>query len=293
MHYTKRPLTYSEQIDLLRARGLHVADAARAKRWLNRTSYYRLSAYFIPFKIPSTDTFGPAASFDSVIELYNFDARIRLLVMQAIEKIEVAVRATIVYEMTHSLGPFAYTDPVNFAPTFDHVKLMETITHEKERSNETFVTHYQATYTLEPHLPLWMVTELVSFGTLSTMYRGFSRGLQRAISDAYEVPEGAFKTWLHTLSYTRNSCAHHNRLWNRKFAIKPKLPPGWPYMIPTNDRLYAILVVVQHMLRIIAPRCRWKDRIMALILAHPSVNRYHMGFPANWLSLEPWSSSAI
>jgi abortive infection bacteriophage resistance protein len=217
----------------------------------------------------------------------------RLLVMQAIEKIEVAVRATIVYEMSHRLGPFAYADAANFSPTFDHVKMMEKITDEKDRSKETFVSHYVATYTLEPHLPLWMVTELVPFGTLSMMYTGFSRNLQRTISNVYGVAEGAFRTWLHTLSYTRNSCAHHNRLWNRKFAIKPALPPGWPYLIPTNDRLYAILVVMQYMLKTIAPRCRWKDRIMALILAHPEVNRYHMGFPANWLELEPWCSSVI
>ena len=195
--------------------------------------------------------------------------------------------------MAHGLGLYAYADVTNFSPHFNHLKMMEGIATDEQRSRESFVEHFRSKYTSEPYLPIWMVTELISFGALSTMYSGLRRSLQRRIADEFGVPEGAFRTWLHTLNYVRNSCAHHNRLWNRKLAIKPALPHKWPYLTPENDKLYTVLVVMLHMLGYIAPKCRWKDRTMHLLLEHPRVPLRLMGFPENWASLWPWSLSEI
>src|SRR5262249_35438406 len=121
--------------------------------------------------------------------------------------------------------------------------LMDEISKEEHRSREEFVNHFRAKYDSEPYLPLWMVTELLSLGSVSMMYKGFRHNLQKRIADRFGVPEGSFKTWLHTLSYVRNSCAHHNRLWNRQLAIAPAFPPRFPYHVPVNNRLYAVLVL--------------------------------------------------
>jgi len=293
MHYTKRPLTLDEQVDLLVSRGLLISDRARAKRWLERTSYYRLSAYFLPIKIRDTDRYYSGATFEAVLDLYKFDARLRVLVLQGIERIEVAARASMVYEIAHTLGPFAYANPANFSPGFDHAKLMDEITTERSRSREAFVEHFGRKYYLEPHLPIWMVSELLSLGAVSMMYKGFPRHLQRKISDHFQIAEGPFKSWLHTLNYIRNVCAHHNRLWNRQLAIAPAIPHEFPYSVPSNNRVYAVVMLMQHVLEIIAPRCRWKDRVMCLILEHSNVPLMQMGFPANWKNVEPWKTSKL
>ncbi len=293
MRYTKPPLTFDEQVDLLIKRGLQIDDRERALRWLRRVSYYRLSAYFLPFKIRDTDAYRKGASFDSVLALYKFDAKLRLLILQAIERVEVAIRTAITYEMAHQLGPFGYSNPENFSPTFNHAKLLDTIREEVGRSKETFVSHFRIKYHEEPFLPVWMVTECIPFGSLSMVYGGLKRNLQKRIADHFRVPEGAFKSWLHTLNYVRNACAHHNRLWNRKLAISPSLPPTWRYLTPRPDRVYAVLQIIQSMITTIAPECRWKDRIMILVLSHPTLNTAAMGFPVNWKELPPWDVSPL
>ncbi len=120
MRYDKPALTFDEQLALLQQRGLHVPDTARARHWLQRVSYYRLSAYFLPFK--HGELFRAGTDFDDVAGLYVFDRKLRLLVLDAIERIEVAMRTAVTYEVGHRFGAFGHTDPANFSPHFEHTK---------------------------------------------------------------------------------------------------------------------------------------------------------------------------
>lgn len=154
MRYTKLALTYEQQLDLLLARGLAIPDRDRALHWLKRKGYFRLSAYFLPFKIRGTDQHAHGATFTDVIKLYKFDAHLRLLVIKAIDRVEVALRASATYHFAHVLGPFGYTDVSNFTPFvpspgagvpstgFDHGFLMRRIESEVKQSKEEFVRHY-------------------------------------------------------------------------------------------------------------------------------------------------------
>ncbi len=167
LRYQKPALTYSEQIDLLEKRGLRINDKALAANWLSRTNYYRFSAYLYPFRNPD-DTFKPGTDFSFVCDLYNFDRRLRLLVMDAIERIEIWLRTTLTYEMAHKIGPFGYIRKRNFTKGFKHKEFMGQLLKEIERSKEEFVSHYGDKYTGEKHLPIWMATELLTFGTCHT-----------------------------------------------------------------------------------------------------------------------------
>lgn len=149
MHYTKPALTFDQQLDLLRERGLAVADPARASHWLSKVSYYRLSAYFLPFK--DGDRFRPGVEFDQVAGLYIFDRKLRLLALDAIERVEVAIRTAITYGIGHVHGPFGHTVATNFAPEFDHAKFMAELEAEEQRAKETFVSHFRGKYTAEQH----------------------------------------------------------------------------------------------------------------------------------------------
>lgn len=290
MRYPKQALSFPDQLALLQQRGLHVADPARAQHWLQRVSYYRLSAYFLPFK--DAEAFRPGTEFDDIAGLYIFDRKLRLLVLDAIERVEIALRTAITYEIGHVYGPFGYTDPGNLDPGFDHARLMTDLAVEERRAQETFAQHFRAKYTSETHLPVWMATELLSFGSISLLYRGLSPAIKRRIATEYGISDRHLGSWLHALSYVRNVCAHHKRLWNRQLGVRPQLPTrslSWTHHVPDNDRIYCVLVVLRHMLKVMSPRCRWRDRLFDLFDAHPNMDLTSMRIPAEWRTHKTWA----
>ena len=289
MRYSKQALSFPDQLSQLQQRGLHVADPARAVHWLQRVSYYRLSAYCLPFK--DGENFRPETEFNDIAGLYIFDRKLRLLVLDAIERIEVALRTAITYEIGHVYGSFGHADPANFSPGFDHAKFMAELSQEERRSRETFVAHFRGKYTSERHLPVWMATELLSFGTVSLLYKALRPAIKRSIATEYGVSDRNLASWLHALSYIRNVCAHHKRLWNRELAVKPQFPTrsrAWPHVVQGNQRLYCILVVLQHMLKVVAPRCHWRSRLIALLGEHPNVSLAAMQIPVDWRTRGIW-----
>ncbi len=270
-------------------RGLTIRDRGRALRWLEKISYYRLSAYFLPFK--QDDAFVPGTEFNDIAGLYIFDRKLRLLVLDAIERVEVAVRTAITYEISRTYGSFGHIDPANFDPRYRHAELLRDIRTEEARAGETFVQHFRNKYTSEPDLPVWMATELLSFGAISLMYRYMPPALKSSIARPFGVPDSFFARWLHSLSYVRNVCAHHKRLWNREFAIRPPLPTrtvAWAATIPDTGRMYCALAILRHLLIVVSPGCLWKTRLEALLAQHPQVSRQAMGFDPNWQSRSLW-----
>lgn len=289
MRYLKPALTFDQQLDLLRQRGLTVRDPDRALRWLRSVSYYRLSAYFLPFK--DGEQFRSEADFNDIAGLYIFDRKLRLLVLDAIERIEVAIRTSVTYEIGHAYGTFGHTDPTNFAPDFDHPRFMNELLDEEGRAKEAFALHFRQQYAEEPHLPVWMATELLSFGTVSKLYQSLDPKLRQRIASPYKVDAQFLASWLHMLTYARNVCAHHKRLWNRHLAIKPRFPSrslAWPHQVPDNERLYAVLVVLRHMMTVNSPNSKWVERLHGLLAAHPTVPQSAMGFPGGWEKLATW-----
>ena len=113
MEYQKPPLTYNAQLDLLITRGLRVVDRVTALGYLRNISYYRLSAYYLPFK--QNEEFKPNTCVEDIINLYTFDRKLRLLVMDAIESIEIALRSQIIYHLSHTYGAFGYLNSNNFS----------------------------------------------------------------------------------------------------------------------------------------------------------------------------------
>lgn len=289
MNYSKQALGFADQLAQLQRRGLLVTDRDRALQWLRRVSYYRLSAYFLPSK--DHENFRPGTEFNDIAGLYIFDRKLRLILLDALERVEVAIRTAITYEIGHAYGPFGHTEPANFSPMFNHSKFMGELAAEEVRAKETFVTHFRAKYTDDSHLPVWMATELLSFGTISLLYKALVPTIKSRIAAEFRVSDRHLASWLHTLSYIRNVCAHHKRLWNRELAIKPQLPSrslSWPHDIPDNGRLYCILVVLRHMLVVVSPRCRWRNRLFDLFGDHSGIQLSAMGIPSDWRTRAIW-----
>jgi len=294
--YPKPSLPFSDQADLLIARGLVAAAKSDIIAKLQAVSYYRLSAYWVPFRLPGGDSLTPGTTLELVWRRYTFDRQLRLLVLDAIERVEVAVRTQIVHQHTLKYGPFGYVDRANLPGLHlhEHRDMLVRIRDQDHRSSEAFVQHFHAKYTSETDLPLWMACELMTFGGIFTLYRGIESGLKQTVAAEYGISDRVLESWLATLNQVRNLCAHHARLWNRGLGISPMIPrarkhPDWHTPVPINgNRLFAVLTVLRFLLRHVAPQSQWQSRLENLLARYPEIPPAHMGFPADWKNSPLW-----
>lgn len=294
--FLKPATTYQEQVALLQRRGLIIEDTEKAGFYLQHLNYYRLGAYWLPFEASHTEhQFKPNTHFNEVLDLYIFDRELRLLILDAIERIEVSVRSQWAYQLAHHHGPHAHLQSGLFDKRYWHRNL-EQLTDEVKRSDETFIKHHLTEYT-ETLPPTWAVCEVMSMGLLSRWYNSLKPlSTRRAIASVYGVDEKVLESWLHHLSLVRNVCAHHSRLWNREFTITPILPKSKPAQlvaefVPGSRKLYNTLVILLHGMNVIAQQHHWRSKLKQLIEKHHiAVNE--MDFPEDWAERAIWMEVA-
>lgn len=302
MKYTKPPLSFEDQAKLLIKRGLIVPDEAELISYLSNVNYYRLSGYLYPFKqidpLTGEESFYPGTQFSTIKNRYEFDRRLRLLLMDAIERIEVAIlRTQFVEKHALTFGTFGYTVFKNYKPEFlykDFRKLMKDIRFDEKRSSEEFIKRYHEKYDEETHLAFWMAAEVMSFGQILTLYRNSDREIQIITAKNFNLPALVLDSWLHTLLYIRNACAHHVRLWNRVLPLAPLFPdkkhdPNWYYPVKiSNQRIFAVLSIIRYLLLTIDPRNHIPQSMIKLIDDNPDIPIELMGFPENWQECKYW-----
>ncbi len=286
--------SYSEQLELLKLRGMNISDKGKALEYLERIGYYRLSGYWYPFRehVQTTrptppqrlDTFKQGTCFSQIVELYVFDKQLRLLLIDALERIEIALREDIAYLLGED-DPFMYLDSnqLNNTRLLQHQKWLKRHAEFIDKSGEEGIKHYKTNYGLP--LPIWVACGIWDFGTLSTLFSTMKIGDQEKISKKYDVLNGkTFASWLHSLNYLRNVCAHHNRLWNRNIDIQPKLPYLGqvlltdPFIGDTHKqaRVYLLICICRHFMGKINPSSTWWERLKRHLLDNfPSVD--HLG----------------
>lgn len=294
--YAEPVLSFEQQADQLLGRGIQ-ADRHRLIETLSLVNYQRLSAYWHPFK-RADGTFAPGTTLDKIWRRYTFDRQMRLLVMDAVERVEVAVlRTWTVEHHARRYGPFGYRDAKNFRPEFatsDHQRLVDEIDQATSRSREPFVIQFRTEYASEPGLPLWMAAEVASFGTLFTFYRYLHLPEQKQLSGKLGLPANVLQSWLFCMNYIRNLCAHHSRLWNRELGIRPLVPdqknmPEWHVPVsPDNRRTFAVLTLLRWLLLRIAPQSQWANRLCELLKKYPDIPLQLAGFPAAWETSPIW-----
>ncbi|MBI2954541.1 MAG: Abi family protein, partial [Chloroflexi bacterium] len=190
--YTKPPLSYADQVTLLRERGLTVESTARAVQFLQRVNYYRFSAYTIPFQNPG-DAFVPGSTLEQIERLYDLDEELRRAILSLLSPIEIFLRTRIAYELSRGWGAFAHYDPGMFHRNFNHAAWVASLDEEVNRAKETFVEHYKSKYHGFPRLPIWIACEVMSLGALSLLYTGLQTEPQRRICSLFEVDKDVFR----------------------------------------------------------------------------------------------------
>ena len=231
-------------------------------------------------------------SFQHLMDIYAFDRRIRALLSRAFERIEIAVKATLSGEGANFHGPFWLCDETNFdRGSHPQIRQLmdEYIGNRQEAHQHIFINHFMTKYA-NPYPPCWMMMELFSFGAISKIYKSSKGAIRQRVSSQFGLQHDVLESWLHSLSFARNVCAHHGRVWNRRFTIKPKVPrlynPHWP--VTTHDRLYVICAMTWHLVSVIDGTSPWMERLSHLIDTRPGVPLSSMGFPENWRSTPPW-----
>ncbi len=298
MKFEKTSTSIPDQIELLKRRGMSADDEPRARHYLNFISYYRLRAYWLPFEVPAKEdgdhAFREGTSFEDVLTLYIFDRELRLLVLDAIERVEVALRALWAHHMAMKYEPHGYLDQGLYHRRDFHAKDVASLTDDFDQSRDTFAEHYRNKYT-NPHLPpIWMTAEIISCGRLSKWINNLKlRADRQAIAKPFGLDERALCSFAHHISHVRNICAHHGRLWNKRFTLTmtiPRSPAKLPVaMRDADDRqLHNTLVMLDYLLSIIAPENEWRKRVVELIDGCPLVDPASMGFPEDWRARSSW-----
>ena len=277
---------------------MEVPDGAKAEHYLRHVSYYRLRAYWLPFEVPPAvegdHSFRPGTTFDDVLALYVFDRHLRLLVMDAIERVEVSLRGNWALHLALKYGPHGYVARALYRDMAHYQRACNTLAEEVRRSKDAFIEHYRSKYGNPEHPPVWMAAEVMSLGLLSKWYGNLkARADRQAIARAYGLDETIMVSVAHHLAYVRNICAHHGRLWNKQFTVTMKLPesPGnlALALTPTsNRRLYNTLAMLGYLVGIVAPGSGWKAELVRLMANDLPLTPGAMGFPGEWARQPFW-----
>ena len=296
MEYAKPFLTFDEQADLLMdERGL-VANREGLIEHLQDAGYYRLSGYWHIYK-QDDGKFREGTTFAKVWDLYTFDRQFRLVVFDAIERVEIYFRTQLAYELARTTGPFGFKERTNL-PNLDQDRYRKFIKRCKEafdRSREPFAIHFREKYGDAHDLPpYWMLVNLMDFGMTLTLYKGAPNDIRKRISASVGVAPAVLDSWLVCLNTIRNIAAHHGRLWNRRIGTQPSIPRAknderWhvPYQV-CPDRIFGTLTILSYLLEVIAPDTKWRERLFVLLKTRSENELRMMGFLGGWKECPFW-----
>ncbi len=302
-----------DQLKILQTRGLLIEDHDRGRRYLMRLGYYRLSGYWYPFRqfLPDgvhqeadfrSDNFMEGSRFNDLVKIYVFDKKLRLLAVDALERIEMALRV----DVAHLLGErdaLAHENPDYFHGKFSkkkkkngktgHQMWLKKYQQQVHRSRRTtFVSHHLEKY---GSLPIWVAIEVWDFGMLSTLFAGMKQADKDLLAQKYGAPDGnELAKWLRSLNFIRNVSAHHARLWNVNVVERSPLPQGNHWQHLNNARPFFYFCLMQMFLQKICPTTAWGQRFKRLIdedfpdVDCGAIKVGDFGLTTDWESWELW-----
>jgi abortive infection bacteriophage resistance protein len=243
-----------------------------------------------------------------------FDRQLRLLVLDAIERVEVAFRDDLILELAVQQGPFGYLDASSLPnikakdndgrTVYTHKELVShahSLFRREVRNSNPAVLEFKSQYSDEhgENLPYWILLEVVEFGTLCRFVWGAPNDVKKRMAKKYGLRTiDILDSWMGAIRAARNSVAHHHRFWNRINPVKPKLPNNksqeWHTPVdiePVKDRAFGTLTILKYLLGYIAPQSKWAERLEALFAAHPGIDRRLLGYPDNWQKCPIWADA--
>lgn len=306
---TKPAYSIVKQIALLKQRGMLFHNESSAPHFLGNISYYRLKGYWWDMQDDYTlHTLKANTYFEDIVDRYNFDRHLRLILFDAIERIEVALRTKMIYHLTLSYGGLYYLDPALFEPTTItlsdgtvktiHQNTLEELKKEFNRSQEIFIKDHRNRYPGQD-ADAWKTLEVASMGTLSKLYKNLKHQLPEKANISKEMGlnlHSELSSWLEAITYVRNIIAHHSRVWSRSMVKRPidqlNNPIGQWFtntLTPVQTKKpFLIISCMVYLCNQVTPNHQIKAKILELFRDNPSVPIYKLGFLNNWEKEPLW-----
>lgn len=304
----KPSYSVEQQINLLKTRGMNIHNECFARHCLEHINYYRLKGYWWDMQRDKINHFFENGScFEDVIDHYLFDKELRLILFDAIETIEIALRTKMIYHLSQSYGGLYYIDKNLFADKSLHQKHLDTLMDEFMRSKEVFVKEYKNKYgifeqkkctSLNQQPDAWIIFEVATFGTLSKMYKNLNHQLPEKAKIANEFGlnlHNELSSWLEAISYLRNIVAHHSRVWSKNMVKRPMQisnPKGIWLLNSLSEaamkKPYFVITAMLYLCNAICAKTSFKNKILALINNNKHIPIYKIGFLNNWQNEPIW-----
>lgn len=291
--YPKPPLKYKEQLEKLKKRGCIINDDKKCISILESVNYYRLSAYFLPFKLDNGN-YEEGLSFKSVFSIYEFDRKLHGILFNALEETEIFLRSKIAYFHAHEYGALGYMDETNFSIKYEckdgeckkiefHKNFIENFKREIDKNkNILFVKHHIDKYGGE--FPIWAASEMFTFGMLSKFFANMTcQDRENLSNDIYKTNPKFVGSWLRCCTDLRNICAHYGRLYFRTFSAASS---GIDNLEEKSKRkLFGAILSLK---KLYPFKDKWDNgtlkKLMSLVDEHKSdIDLEHIGFSYNWI----------
>ena len=294
--FTKQYSSPKQIVQILKSRGLLIENEHKVESYLLNIGYHRLSAYIYPFyKSPKSELMlKEGTTFEQILTLYRFDKKLRILLFNEIEKIEVAIRSVLANIGCQELGDsYWITKPEYFANADKFNQTLAVIEKELASSKEDYIEDFRRNY-VENYPPAWMITEVLSFGNLNYIYSNIaSNQLMKRIADYFGLKPQVFTSWLTVLANLRNMCCHHARVWNRDFMLTPTEPRktsnAWIDSSKIDKKkIFYRLCIIRYFLSSISPSNNFNEKINNLLTLFPSIDITAMGFSRGWQNERLW-----
>lgn len=295
---SKPAKTITDQIALLKSRNMGFRHEAGASHFLMNISYYRLKGYWWEMQDDKVNhQFKAGSFFEDAVDLYNFDRHFRLIVFNAIERIEIALRTKMIYYLSIGYGPEWYLSPSLFDKQKEFAAFVSKVYSDMGRSSEEFINKHFDNHPDE-HPESWKALEVLTLGTLSKLYQNIRHQLPEKsnIAKSFGLNNQKYLvSWLLAITVVRNIIAHHGRLWNRVIINKYDWPPSTPKplltYIPDNHqrrKLFPLLSALLYMNDAISPGHHLRQELHKLFSSFPNIQLSRMGFPKGWENEPIW-----
>ena len=298
MAVNKAPRTITEQIALLKTRGMLMKDEQKAAFYLGHISYFRLKSYWWDMQTDRVNhIFAPNSYFEDVIARYNFDRQLRLILFDAIELIEIALRTKLIYHLSQAYGGLWYLDDSIVMDKTKHQDCVADLQTEFARNGENFAKEFCRKHPNE-NPDAWLMFEVVTFGTLSKIYSNLKHQLPQKSIIANEFGldmHNELSSWLAAISFLRNVIAHHSRVFGRDILKRPILPRNprnqWLQfgITPVQEKkMFVVISTMVYLCNAINPDNEIKNKLLALFNSNPNIPIYKLGFFNNWQNEPLW-----
>lgn len=289
---TKEFKTIDEQIEILKNRGLKIKDDNKAKQFLLENNYYRISGYSLTLR--SHDKFAPTATFENIIDIYNFDHKLRHILLTYLEIIEVKIKSVYSYHFAKKYGAIGYLDENKFTDNIRYKAIIEKAELQKTQRlpHEAYLKHF--VYDLNEDIPIWAYVDLLTISDISFLFKISDTEVKEQVAHDFNLTTSNGSTllakFLHSLTIIRNLCAHGSRLYNRLFEQKPCLNRQEQKLLSTNDdgsidnaHLCGFIIIMKRLLSPENFKCL-KNELIQLTKLYPFVNMKYYGFHPEWIN---------